>query len=323
MREKGDIVKSGFLVVVIGVLAAQAVYAQTVPPPPAPAPVPVPIDPQMQTPPPAPAGSPAPGATTPAQPAAFQQAAPLPQQAIAGRRGAIKTMEVVLSRAVLGGAEQLAEQLGRGNPNMSFFTGQARARGIYLEGYGVLFQVEIPEMQTSLVMSVTTLERDMAVAETLNAMRRAISAVPDSVGKIEMEQAFKKLQIQVGPVQQLNEPQAPRGVVSTTASSDSAPVTDPTPSAAMPFPRDPTTVYREAIKAALIDAMLDYSRGMNIQPDEWLTVAAQRGDSPLAPNEIVNSTTLVLRIKGGDLAIYEADRSRKEEIRKRVEVKEF
>ena len=79
------------------------------------------------------------------------------------RRHSVRMMEAVLSRAVLGGAEQLAEQLGNGSPNMSFFTGQARAHGFVLDGYGVFFHVEIPEMQQSLVMSVTTLERDMAV----------------------------------------------------------------------------------------------------------------------------------------------------------------
>ena len=44
---------------------------------------------------------------------------------------------------------------------------------------------------------------------------------------------------------------------------------------------------------------------MNIRPDEWLTVAAHRGESPLGPNEIINSSTLVLRIKGSDLALYD------------------
>ena len=62
----------------------------------------------------------------------------------------------------------------------------------------------------------------------------------------------------------------------------------------MPVLRDPNGAYRNAIKAALIDAMLDHSRGMNIQPDEWLTVAAHRGDSSFGPSEIVNSSTLVL-----------------------------
>jgi hypothetical protein len=91
----------------------------------------------------------------------------------------------------------------------------------------------------------------------------------------------------------------------------------------MPILRDPNGAYRDAIKSALIDAMLEHSRGMNIQPDEWLSVAAHRGDSPMAPNEIVTTPTLVLRIKGSDLALYDSDRTRKDEIRKRVEAREF
>jgi hypothetical protein len=62
---------------------------------------------------------------------------------------------------------------------------------------------------------------------------------------------------------------------------------------------------------------------MNIQPDEWLTVAAHRGDSSFGPSEIVNSSTLVLSVKGSDLALYDADRTRKAEVRKRVEMREF
>jgi hypothetical protein len=31
----------------------------------------------------------------------------------------------------------------------------------------------------------------------------------------------------------------------------------------------------------------------------------------------------VLRVKGSDLALYEADRTRKDEVRKRVEMREF
>jgi hypothetical protein len=87
--------------------------------------------------------------------------------------------------------------------------------------------------------------------------------------------------------------------------------------------RDPNAAYREAIKESLIDAMLEHSRGLRISPDEWLTVAAQRGDSPLGPNEIVTTSTLVLRIKGSDLAIYDADRAAKAQVRQRVEVREF
>src|SRR4029450_8681950 len=96
------------------------------------------------------------------QPAGQQSAAQQPAPAPENRRHSIKMMEAVLARAVLGGAEHLAEQLGNGSPNMSFFTGQARAHGFQLEGYGLFFHVEIPEMQSSLVISVSTLQRELA-----------------------------------------------------------------------------------------------------------------------------------------------------------------
>ena len=247
-----------------------------------------------------------------------------------GRRHTIRMMEAVLSQAVRGGAEHLAEQLGSGNPNVSFFTGQARARGFMLEGYGVFFHVEIPEMQGSLVMSVTTLERDLAVSGTLESLRRAVDSFPDGASKMQAEDALKRLQVQIAPLPQLT-PQASGPSASQSVSQPAsgviraatdAPVVDPVPAVPLPSLRDPKAAYRDAIKSALIDAMLDYSRGMNIQPDEWLSVAANRGDTAM-PDEIVTSTTLVLRIKGSDLAIYESDRSQKDEIRKRVEVREF
>lgn len=248
------------------------------------------------------------------------QAGPAP--AMEDRRHAIRMMEAVLSRAVLGGAEHLAEQLRRGDPNMSFFTGQARARGFILDGYGLFFHVEIPEMQQSLVMSITTLERDLDVANAIESLRRFVGAAPDAAGKPQAEQALRRLELQVGPVPELADPTGPvaRDIV---RSADTATVSDAVPPPALPIMRDPNAAYRDAIRRALVEAMLDHSRGMNIRPDEWLTVAAHRGDSPLGPNEIVTSTTLVLRIKGSDLAIYDADRTRKDEIRQRVEVREF
>jgi hypothetical protein len=234
-------------------------------------------------------------------------------------------MEAVLSRAVLTGAEHLAEQLGNGNPNMSFFTGQARARGFVLDGYGVFFHVEIPEMQQSVVWSVTTLERDVQMAGALDALKRAVDAMSDGAPKLQAEGGLKRLQLLIGPVPALADPGSvgDRDRVYATSTADTSPVADNTPSVPMAILRDPSGAYRQAIKDALIDAMLEHSRGMNLGPDEWLSLAAHRGDSAMSPNEIVTSTTLVLRIKGSDLALYDADRTRKDEIRKRVEAREF
>lgn len=247
--------------------------------------------------------------------------APRAQDApVAERRHAIRMMEAVLSRAVLTGAEHLAERLGSGNPNVSFFTGQARARGFVLDGYGLFFHVEIPEMQQSVVWSVTTTERDAAMASVVDQLRRAVDSVPEGPSKLQAELALKRLQLQVGPLPPLPDGAAP-GERRIVRAADAAQAPDP----ADPEPvlKDPSVAYREAIRASLIDAMLEHSRGLSIRPDEWLSVAAHRGQSPLAPNEIVTATTLVLRIKGSDLALYDADRTRKEEIRQRVDAREF
>jgi hypothetical protein len=240
-----------------------------------------------------------------------------------GRRNAIRMMEAVLSRAVLTGAERLAAQLASGNPTMSFFTGQARARGFILDGYGVFFHVEIPEMQSSLVFSVTTLERDQAVATALDSLRQASESVPQGPARLQFEQAYQRLQLLVGPMPHAAGPTAAAAPPGLMRSADAATAPAPADSTPALIMRDPTAAYREAIKTALVDAMLEHSRGMSLQPDEWLSVAAHRGESPLAPNEIVTSSTLVLRVKGRDLALYDADRSRREEIRARVEVREF
>ena len=295
-REKGDTVKRGMFVALIALLTMQAVpsgqSAQT-------------ADQSGRT------------ADQPAPPVENR-----PGTSPEKRRQAIKMMEVIFSRAVLGGAEHLAEQLGSGNPNVSFFTGQARARGFILDGYGVFFHVEIPEMQQSLVMSVAALERDLAVGNTLESLRRAVDSFPDGGPKLVAEQLLKRLEVQVGPVPTMADTGAVARDRLRPANTTDTQLVAPLPPVAA-IPSDPNAAYREAIKSALIDAMLEHSRGINLQPDEWLSIAAHRGDSTLSPNEIVTSPTLVLRIKGSDLAIYDTDRTRKDEIRKRVDVKEF
>ena len=292
-RGKGDIVKKGLIAALFVALPVTS-FAQG-----------------AQAPPPETAVAPLPPEQRPAGPPAES------------RRHAIKLVEAVLSSAVRGGAEHLAEQLGSGNPNMSFFTGQARARGFVLDGYGVFFHVEIPEMQQSLVMSIAAVERDLAVADTIESLRRALGGVPEGAPKLQAEQAFKRLELQVGvPPAQADSSAVARPSMMRPANTETTP-DSPSVSSMPMLLRDPNMAYRDAIKSAIIDAMLEHSRGLNIQPDEWLTVAAHRGDSPLGPSEIVTSSTLVLRIKGSDLALYDADRTRKDEIRKRVEAREF
>lgn len=86
---------------------------------------------------------------------------------------------------------------------------------------------------------------------------------------------------------------------------------------------DPDTQYTAAVITSIIDAMLEYSRPMNVQPGEWLSVALRASEASTVPGEIRDSQTLVLRIKGSDLGDYFAGRITRDEVRKKVEHREF
>jgi hypothetical protein len=221
------------------------------------------------------------------------------------RRNQIQIMEGVLSRAVRSGAEDLARRMQSRDPSLLLFTGQARARGFVLEGYGVFFDVEIPALRPTVVWAARTLERDATMANAIDSLRQALAAMPSGPARVEAEQALKQVQ-QFTPGQGQRPPGAP-GARSVQAASDD----------------DPHTSYTEAVKNALVDAMLDYSLPMDLGAEEWLTVAARDSEGPLTPDEIYDATTIVIRVKGSDLATYAADRSRRSEVRGRVQVREF
>jgi hypothetical protein len=239
------------------------------------------------------------------------QAAPAAQDATAQqrRRNQIQMMEGVLARAVRSGAEDIARRMQSRDPSLMLFTGQARARGFVLEGYGVFFDVEIPGLRPTVVWSMKTLERDATMANAIDSLRQALAAMPQGPARLQAEQALKNVQ-QFGP------PLPARPSLMPNQGSVAAAAADPAAD-------DPHTAYTEAVKNALIDAMLDYSLPMDIRPDEWLTVAARDGDGPLTPDEIYEANTILLRVKGTDLATYAADRTRREEVRGRVQVREF
>jgi hypothetical protein len=88
-------------------------------------------------------------------------------------------------------------------------------------------------------------------------------------------------------------------------------------------PRDPNELYTEAVKFSLIDAMLKYSVGLKLGADEWLTVAARDAQGPLTPGQPDDASTIVIRIKGSDLAAFHANKLTPEEVRRRVDVKEY
>ena len=83
---------------------------------------------------------------------------------------------------------------------------------------------------------------------------------------------------------------------------------------------NPDRQYTDAVKSALIDAMLDHSQAMDLGPDEWLTVAARQSEGPLAPNQLFDVATIVLRVKGSDLSDVHGRRTKRAEVRQKVDV---
>lgn len=238
------------------------------------------------------------------------------------RRDQIQLMEGVLSRAVRLGAEQVNRRMQQLDPTMTVITGQARARGFVLEGYGVFFDVEVPTMSASAVWSMITVQRDVQVANSLDSLRRALEAMPDGPKVQEAEQALQRVARQVGPIPQPQaQTQAPGlSSVGVTQASTIVPAVPTEPQEPMD---DPDRQYTDAVKASLIDAMLDHSLSMDLAPDEWLTVAARQSEGPLGSNQLFDVSTIVLRVKGSDLAVYAADRTKRDEVRERVDVRVF
>ena len=250
------------------------------------------------------------------------------------------TMEGVLERAVEQGADRLRRQVRRIMPDMLLMSGAAQARGFRLEGYGVFFDVEVPVLRRSVAWSLRTMidENGVAATAALQQFKALIEKIADPREKANLQQALRRIEMQVGPVQGPGvNPTAPTGAPprgTVAANMDPAPSTA-TPAAPATAPAispadealitNPSEVYEREVVSALVDAMLDYSVAIGVAPEEWLTVAARDNEhrDRLTPNDAYDLMTIVLRIKGSDLAAFRADRITRDEARKRVEVREF
>lgn len=278
--------ESGMLITAIVLATGAATSAQTQ------APQPPPPAPQVQT-----AAPQAPGAASPSQ------------TVMESRRDAMRVMEGVLTASVKSGAAQLNRRIQAIQPSLMVLSGEARARGFIIEGYGVFFDVEIPEVNQSVVWSVKTLNRDREMGTSLALLRQFVSGIADPGARQQADAALRDIEQQVGPV-----PASQTSGTIAAASTDTAGIANI---------GDPNEEYTEAVKRALIDAMLDYSASMKLGPDEWLTVAASDSSGPLMPGQLYDTPTTVLRVKGSDLLAYQTGKISRNEMLKKVEVREF
>ena len=248
----------------------------------------------------------------------------------------VRMMEIVLTNAVRNGAENISRQMQAREPGSLFVVDTAKARGFVLEGYGVLFAVDVPMMRQAAVWSARQLmQRDL---QEKIASLNAIAANPANDLDTRRQAAFqaRMLGIQLQGANGSTVTQVPSlaGGTITPVTNSSAPAPGtvrsadvPDDKAAPPAPvsplTDPNDLYTEAVKAALIDAMLKHSLSLHIGENEWLTVAARDGEGPPVPGQIDDASTIIIRIKGSDLSAFITNKITRDEVLKRVQIREF
>jgi hypothetical protein len=255
-------------------------------------------------------------------------------------RHQIFVMEGALARAVAFGAQRLNHELRALAPGMLMLAGDANARGFYLEGYGVFFDVEVPVLRESMMWSLRTMleQDDEALREAVGQLKQFIQAQQprDPRQRAALDSALRRIELQVGPTmpampgRTVAGPHA-AGTVSAAGAAEE-PSTPAVEAQAVPsgpdreWLEDPGRAYTESVQRALVDAMIDYSAPMAVGHDEWLTVAARDNErrDRLAPQDPYEEVlTIVLRVRGSDLAAYRGGRIDRDEVRQRVQVQTF
>jgi hypothetical protein len=225
----------------------------------------------------------------------------------------IRQMEALLEGAVEHGATVMRDRLRVALPADMLLTEEARARGFRLDGYGVFFDVEVPSLQGPLPWSFQTLEQsDLGIQSALETLRSFVQG--RAANDTNVQQALRRVELQVTPVG-----------MTRVASGGTTAAGNPQADVVVPVTQDEANQsYRETISAALIDAMLEHSRGLNIGQDEWLTVAARgTGDRPRLNANDGEGQTWLISVRGGDLTLFLGGQLTRDDAAKRVSVRVF
>ena len=243
-------------------------------------------------------------------------------------RAKLVAMEKMLEAAVQLGAQRVRAQVQAAlpyAPDMLVISGMARARGFWLEGYGVFFDVDVPAMRKSLIWTVQMLEQnDRGLGSELATLKRIAATVDNPAARRELQQTLQRIETQVTPPR-TSAPPAGRAVAAVSETgAGRVPAVSPDNAQRAAILEDPGAVYTTEVKDALVDIMVDYGGALAVAPNEWLTVAARdQGVSRLQPGDPYESSTIVVRIKGADLTAFRAGQIDREQTRGRVELREY
>jgi hypothetical protein len=243
----------------------------------------------------------------------------------------IGQVERLLEGAVEFAATVFRDRLQALMPADMLLTENARARGFRLDGYGVFFDVEVPSLEGTLAWSFRTLDQNaLGLDSALRTLRAFVERA--ATNDVNLEQALRRIELQVGPVGPATGGVAAPFTSARTATGTAASVpaaADPRPAAVDPRPRDPILddpdeAWRAQVREALLDTMLEHSRGLSIGMNEVLTVAARGiNNGPRLVPADTEVRTVVITVRGPDLTAFLAGQISREEARKRVEVRVF
>ncbi len=229
----------------------------------------------------------------------------------------IAQMERILEGAVEHGVANIRDRLQTLGPTELLISDNARVRGFRLEGYGVLFDVVVPSFDTTVLWSIRTLDQNQLGVES--ALKALKAHVKDS-GDANLEQALRRIELQVNPALLTRTTGGAERVSAAAQPAGSPLVGQPVD----PILTNPDEAYRAEVTQALMDALLDHSASLGLEPADWLTIAARRNDERprLAPAD-TDARTFIIRLKGADLAAYLARQITREDALKRIEVRVF
>jgi hypothetical protein len=255
---------------------------------------------------------------TPAQTAAAKQS-----------RYQIGQMERVLEGAVEHAVANIRDRLQAVGPTELLISDNARVRGFRLDGYGIFFDVVVPSFDTTVLWSIRTLDQnDLGLESALKALQTHVRRA----GDVNLEQALRRIELQMDPgllarvaAPAPAVPAGSRNASVSTATVDASAVDTSVPKPSPdPIFAKPDEAYRTEVTVALMDALLDHSGSLGVDPAEWLTIAARRNDERprLAPADS-DAQTFLLRLRGADLTAFLARQISREDALKRIEVRVF
>lgn len=275
-----------------------------------------------------------------AVPAEAQPAAPPAGRSVELRQQ-IETMEGVLNAAAKYAARRTGPVDAMADAEPFLISTGLGARGFYVEGIGMVFDVPLPRVRQSVLwtwqdsdrnrLSATFRALDTTMKQALRAMRQMMERSRNAALRKELAETMQQIEAQLPELSGERRPGAASAGVSALAipEDEESPAKAGTPPPAakrMPIapPPDPTTQYLQGLRESLVRALLEHGGALTLtRPDDWITVVAKPGATMFLTDDETAPTTLVLKIKRRDLDELRAGSIGREEARRRVQISEY